>query len=75
MDDLVEGRVSFFQEIAKSEGKVERHIRYVAPLAYLSPRIVEAIENGTAPADLTVTSLARALPHGWAEPEQKLGIS
>jgi hypothetical protein len=39
------------------------------------PRIVEAIENGTAPADLTVTSLARALPHGWAEPEQKLGIS
>ena len=43
------------------------------PLAYLSPRIVEAIANGTAPADLTVTSLARALPHGWAEQEQKLG--
>jgi hypothetical protein len=37
MDDLVEGRVSSFQEIAKSEGKVERHIRYLAPLAYLSP--------------------------------------
>ena len=62
MDDLVEGRVSSCQEIAISEGKVERHIRYLAPLAYLSPRIVEAIANGTAPADLTVTSLARALP-------------
>jgi hypothetical protein len=37
--------------------------------------LLEAIENGTAPADLTVTSLARALPHGWAEQEQKLGIS
>jgi site-specific DNA recombinase len=59
----------------QKRGKVERHIRYLAPLAYLSPRIVEAIENGTAPADLTVTSLAPALPHGWAEQEQKLGIS
>ena len=75
MDDLVEGRVSSCQEIAISEGKVERHIRYLAPLAYLSPRIVEAIANGTAPADLTVTSLARALPHSWAEQEQKLGIN
>ena len=58
----------------------ERHIRLLAPLAfaplaYLSPRIVEAIANRTAPADLTVTSLARALPHSWAEQEQKLGIS
>ncbi len=75
MDDLVEGRVSSFEEIAKSEGKVERHIRHLAPLAYLSPRIVEAIANGTAPAGLTVTSLARALPHSWAGQEQKLGIS
>ena len=75
MDDLVEGRVSSFQEIAKIEGKVERHIRYLAPLAYLSPRIVEAIANRPAPAGLTVTSLARALPHSWAEQEQKLGIS
>ena len=28
-----------------------------------------------APADLTVTMLARALPHGWAAQEHKLGIS
>jgi hypothetical protein len=28
-----------------------------------------------APADLTVTSLARTLPHSWAEQEQRLGIS
>ena len=58
MADLVEGRVSSFEEIAQNEGKVERHIRYLAPLAYLSPRFVEAIANGTAPAGLTVTSLA-----------------
>jgi len=34
MEDLVAGRVNSFQEIAKSEGKVERYIRYLAPLAY-----------------------------------------
>jgi site-specific DNA recombinase len=38
MDDLVEGRVSSFQEIAESEGKVERHLRCLAPLAYLCTR-------------------------------------
>jgi hypothetical protein len=31
--------------------------------------LVEAIANGNAPADLTVTMLARALPHGWAAQE------
>jgi hypothetical protein len=41
----------------------------------LFPRLVEAIANGTAFVRLTVTSLARALPHSSAEQEQKLGIS
>jgi hypothetical protein len=41
MADLVEGRVNSFEEIARSENKVERHIPYLAPLA-VSPRIVEA---------------------------------
>jgi hypothetical protein len=38
--------------------QVERHIRYLAPLAFVSPRIIEAIANGNAPADLTVSTLA-----------------
>ena len=75
MNDLSEGRVDSFEEIARSENKGERHIRYLAPLALVSPRIVEAIANGSAPADLTVTMLARALPHGWAAQEHKLGIT
>ena len=75
MNDLTEGRVNSFEKIARSENKVERHVRYLAPLAFVSPRIVEAIANGSAPADLTVTTLARALPHGWAAQERKLGIA
>ena len=40
-----------------------RHIRLLAPLAFLAPRIIAGIADGTAPADLTVTGLARALPY------------
>ena len=48
-----------FAEIAEREAQSERHIRLLVPLAFLSPRIVVAIVNGTAPADLTVTGLAK----------------
>jgi site-specific DNA recombinase len=41
----------------------------LAPLAFLSPRIIVAIADGTAPAGLTVSSLAKALPYSWAEQE------
>jgi len=30
-------------------GKVERHIRFFSPLAFLPPRIVEAIASGSVP--------------------------
>jgi len=75
ISDLVEGRAATFGEIAEREGKVERHIRFLAPLAFLSPRIIEAIAHGEAAADLTVTTLARALPQAWAEQQRKLGIA
>ena len=69
---MAQGRTATFAQIARREGKVERHVRLLAPLAFLSPRIVAAIIDGTAPANLTVTSLARALPYSWAEQESRL---
>ena len=66
IDDLVEGRVVSFSEIATREGKVERHIRLLAPLAFVSPRIVSEIVDGVTPSDLTVTGLAKRLAHSWA---------
>src|SRR5271169_490020 len=74
MDDLIEGRVNSFDDIARRENKVERHIRRLIPLAFLSPRIVDAIANGNALSHLTVTSLTSALSHDWAEQEHKLGM-
>jgi len=71
---LAHGRLGSFAVIAGREGRVERHIRLLVPLAFLSPRIVSALLEGTAPADLTITALARALPWSWAEQERRLGL-
>jgi site-specific DNA recombinase len=68
VEELVNGRPGWFA------GKAERHVRLLLPLAFLSPRIVSALLDGTAPADLTITALARALPWSWAEQEQRLGL-
>lgn len=75
INELIEGRARSFEQIAIREGIVERHARFLAPLAFLSPRIIEAIADGDAPADTTISSLARALPHSWAEQERRLGLA
>jgi site-specific DNA recombinase len=74
IDDLAHGRAASFAAIARREGKVERHVRLLAPLAFVSPRIVSALLEGTAPAGVTITALARALPWSWAEQERRLGV-
>jgi site-specific DNA recombinase len=74
IDDIRLGRLASFAEIAKREALCERHIRLLAPLAFLSPRIIAAIVDGTAAADLTVTGLAKALPYSWAEQERTFGL-
>jgi hypothetical protein len=60
-DELAHGRLGSF---AGREGKVERHVRLLIPLAFVSPRIVSAVLDGTAPAGLTITALARPLVLG-----------
>ena len=72
IDQLVEGRIGSFSEIATREGKVERHTRLLAPLAFVSPRIISAIVDGTTPAGLTVTGLAQPLAYSWTEQERCL---
>jgi site-specific DNA recombinase len=72
IDDLAHSRAASFAVIARREGKVERHVRLLALLGFVSPRIVSALLDGTVPADLTLTKLARALPYCWAEQERRV---
>src|SRR6201981_1944155 len=74
IDDIRLGRFASFAEIAEREAVGERHIRLLAPLALLSPRIIAAIAGGTAPAYFTATGLAKALPYSWAEQERRFGL-
>ena len=72
--DLIDGKMASFAAIAEREGKVERHVRLLAPLAFVAPKIVAAIADDRAPAGITITSLARTLPHNWVDQERLLGI-
>src|SRR5262249_6151977 len=74
VEELADGRLGSFVVLARREGKAERHVRLLVQLAFVSPRIVSDILNGTAPAGLTITALARALPWAWAEQERHLGL-
>jgi site-specific DNA recombinase len=74
LDDLVNRQAASFAEIAKREDRVERHVRFLASLAFLSPRIIRAIIDGNAPPGLTVTGLAKTLPYSWAEQERRFGL-
>ncbi len=74
IDQIRLGRVASFPEIAARESLGERHIRLLAPIAFVSPRIIAAIIDGTAPAELTVTGLAKALSYSWAEQERGVGL-
>ena len=70
--DLAEGRVASFAEIAKREGKVERHIRLLAPLAFVSPQLISGIIGGRVPS-VAVTALAKHVSWSWAQ--QRTGVS
>jgi site-specific DNA recombinase len=74
IEDVRLGQLGSCSEIAGREGHCDRHIRLLARLAFLSPRIITAIAGGTAPAHLTVTGLTKALPYSWAEQERAIGL-
>lgn len=75
LDQIATGAATDFDAIARDEKLVERHVRYLAPLAFRSPRIVEAIAEGRAPRGITVSILARNLPLAWSRQKQQFGLN
>lgn len=64
--DLTEGRVNSFADIAKREGKVERHIRLLTPLAFVSPHAISDIIDDSSPR-IGVTDLAKKVTYSWEQ--------
>jgi hypothetical protein len=67
IEDLAEGRAASFAQIAGREGKAERHIRFLAPLAFVSPTFISAVINRTSSTMATLTGLAKTLSVSWAK--------
>ena len=65
VDELASGRAVTLAEIAKREGKVERYIRLLLPLAFVSPETVQKIAEENAFPHITVTGLAKQVSLSW----------
>ena len=71
--ELATGRARSLQELAKRDGISRRYIRRLVGLAFLSPRLVEAILKGQQPVELTATRLSELdLPLDWTEQRRLL---
>jgi site-specific DNA recombinase len=73
-NDLLAGRARSIGEIARREHLTARHVRRVMRLAFLAPRIVEAIVEGRQPADLSTLAMTQRieLPPLWTAQQQAL---
>lgn len=71
IEDLADGSVASFAEIAKKEGKVERHIRLLAQLAFVAPALISSIVAGQA-RTIKLADLAKASAPSWAAQRRTL---
>jgi hypothetical protein len=67
-------KVSSFEEIAEVEKIGLRHVRRLASLAFLSPKIIRALTHEETSSGLSVSRLTLTLPHSWAEQEKMFGL-
>jgi site-specific DNA recombinase len=76
-DDLLAGRVESVAVIAEREGVLPNYVRRLLRLAFLAPRIVEAIAAGHQSPELTAKARTERieLPLLWHEQERRLGLS
>ena len=74
--DLLGGRVESVAAIAEREGVLPNYVRRLVRLAFLAPKIVEAIATGHQPPELTAKVLTEGieLPLLWNEQERAVGI-
>ncbi len=65
---ITDGSQRSLKDVATMNGTDASEVSRLLPLAFLAPRMVEKILNGTQPTEMTAVKLSRAeLPHLWAE--------
>ena len=67
-EELASGRARSLYELAKRDRISRRYIRRLVNLAFLSPKLIEAMLQGRQPVELTATRLTELdLPIDWTE--------
>jgi len=76
VDDLLAARVESVAAIAQREGVLPNYVRRLTRLAFLAPRIVEAVVAGHQPPELTAKALTERieLPLLWSAQERAVGL-
>jgi len=69
------GEAESFDEIAAQEGVGVRHVRRLARLAFVHPKVLNEVAGSVPPAELTVSSLTEALPRCWGDQYANFGSS
>ena len=72
VDEIVSGKVTGTDVIARREALSERSIRMTLNLAFLAPDVVKAAESGTLPHGLGLSQITD-LPMKWSDQRQILG--
>jgi DNA invertase Pin-like site-specific DNA recombinase len=64
-------------DLARAQSLSKSHVHRIVRLAFLSPAIVRAIQDGSKPAELTLDRLkdVRLISLSWAEQHRRLGVS
>ena len=69
---LYDGTFATIEDLAAAEKINPSYVSRILRLAYLSPKVVQAILDGSHPAWLTMRDLLEPFPMDWREQEQKL---
>ena len=73
LDELIAGRVLDIAEITQREKRSIRSTAMLLSLAFLAPRLVQAIADNRLPRGIGLTRLAD-LPSDWSEQFEALGL-
>ena len=61
--------------LAETEGVTQHYVTHLLKLAWLAPDVIEAIDKGAFPADITLEQLKKDLPLDWEAQREAFGLA